>query len=521
MIQIQPSANPSKSSYLWIGLSFLAMVIIYFLPWRFQVNDDVIMMWLVSGIYTGESENYAVFMHPFLSYLLSFLYQHTPTVSWYSIYQYLLIFLSFAFASSVIHHSLLTKRSKTIYQSILLLVSLHLCIFPQFTLVAGWSAFAAFLLLMNFPKNKLVLVFSIFLFFFAALLRAEASLLIWLGFVWFMIAKFQKIKALHLSIALILLLVLIGSKSIYENQSEYKGYLEFNKARHQVIDHPVFFQNTIEEVYSNDPKWKVFSQWFIQESPPTLADLNLHYKELNSHYFSIKHSWVSLIRLLQVHLTELFKSFLALTFLILYWIHYRGNKKMLLFAIAWIFFFLIFNHFNHIRGRVIFLFYLPLLPPIFEQSLRFKNKFIFGLSLIILGFLLSIHIFNFLNEAKKRQSQLSQYESLIAQKALDTPIYLEGFPLEYFSRYFSSGEKTPFFIEGWIARSPFQTKAYRRLGFKELNDLESYYLIAVKEKAPFDFPDYMNSLGDDYALIETEETADLIMYRYSKNKEFN
>ncbi|SDD40810.1 hypothetical protein SAMN04488104_102847 [Algoriphagus faecimaris] len=516
MKQVQPNTKPSRFAYTWIAIGFLAILIFYFLPWRFQVNDDVIMMWLVSGAYTGESETYAVFMHPLLSTSLSFLYQHLPPANWYSIYQYFLIFFAFSFSSRVIQKSVISTRSKSIYQVILLLISLHLCIFPQFTLVAGWSAFAALLSIISDHKDSKTITFSLLLLLLSGILRAEASLLIWIGFAWFALTKFQKTKVLRLGIALGVILVLIASKTIWENQSEYKEYLEFNKARHKVIDHPVFYQNTIEEFYKNDPKWRAFSNWFIQESPIEIIDLKLHQKELNHQYFSTKQIMASLTRLVQVHSMELFKSFLANTFLFLYWIHFRTNKKMLFLAFAWILFLLIFNHFNHIRGRVIFLFYLPILIPVLEQSLHFKTKLKFILTLCLFGLFLSIHVANFLKEANKRKEYLSQYESIIEQKRQDIPLYLESFPLEYFSQYYPKGEKTRFFIEGWIARSPFQEKAYQRLGFTRLGEFKSYFLLADKTKGPYDFPDYINKLGADYQLKSKTETSDLILFEYSR-----
>lgn len=516
MNQEKLSAKISQSFIFWIISGLLAMFIVFLLPWRFQVNDDVIMMWLVSGSFTGEPENYAVFIHPILSYGLSAIYRFEPSIHWYGIFQYFLIFTSFATCTFLIQNNGNLGQGKVLYQVLLFLLSIHLCFFPQFTLVAGWSAFSALLLAKQYPTSKRTLVFSVALLFCSGILRAEASALIWLGFAWFMLADFQKSKILPLAIFLGFLLTLIGTKILWENQSDYQEYLEFNKARHRVIDHPVFYQNKLEMVYTTDPIWKHFSNWFIQESPPTKSDLNQHYKELNSQYFSVNHLLLSLNRLMVVHLMELFKSFLAFSFILLYWIHFRRNKKMLLLALVWIFFFLVFNHFNHIRGRVVFLFYLPLLIPILDKSLYVKNKLTFGLILSVLGLFFCIHIFNFTKDSQLRKSYLSQYESLLAKKPSLSPIYLEGFPLEYFSKYYDGTESIPFFIEGWIAKSPFQTKAYRRLGFEKLGEFDRYYLLGVKEKTPFDFPYYMNSIGKEYSLIDSLKTSDLVLFEFSR-----
>jgi hypothetical protein len=74
--------NLRSHAFMIFGL--LALASVWFLPWRFQVNDDVLMMWLVSGAYTGTPETYAVFIHPILSWIFSRLYAAFPFVNWYA-----------------------------------------------------------------------------------------------------------------------------------------------------------------------------------------------------------------------------------------------------------------------------------------------------------------------------------------------------------------------------------------------------------------------------------------------------
>ncbi|MEP1087428.1 MAG: hypothetical protein ABJH01_12185, partial [Algoriphagus sp.] len=79
----------------WAVLGLFALVLIWFLPWRFQTNDDELMMWLVSGAYTGTPESYAVFIHPILSWIFSELYTALPDVPWYPLTWFGVLYLSY------------------------------------------------------------------------------------------------------------------------------------------------------------------------------------------------------------------------------------------------------------------------------------------------------------------------------------------------------------------------------------------------------------------------------------------
>ena len=88
-----------KFMFAWLSIGAVALSIVALLPWRFQVNDDVIMMWLVSGAYTGTPEPYAVFIHPVLSWVFSKLYIGFPLFPWYESVWFLGIYFSFIYLS--------------------------------------------------------------------------------------------------------------------------------------------------------------------------------------------------------------------------------------------------------------------------------------------------------------------------------------------------------------------------------------------------------------------------------------
>ncbi|MGB0165887.1 MAG: hypothetical protein ACPF8V_03430, partial [Luteibaculum sp.] len=62
---------------LFLACYFLGII-------RFEQNDDVMMLLLASGAYTGEPEYRLVFMNPMLGHLLNALYQGKESIEWYT-----------------------------------------------------------------------------------------------------------------------------------------------------------------------------------------------------------------------------------------------------------------------------------------------------------------------------------------------------------------------------------------------------------------------------------------------------
>src|SRR5690606_3735370 len=164
----------------WSILGLICMITIWFQPWRFQTNDDVLMMWLVSGAYTGTPESYAVFIHPILSWSLSKLYSLSPDFNWYGATWFFGIFLSYRLVLGTISLTGFITEWKVLFSLLILVISLHFAYFPQFTLVAGYLGFAGLLtFLYDSPKNSKVSFFlGMVAIFLSIIIRAEAFLLV-------------------------------------------------------------------------------------------------------------------------------------------------------------------------------------------------------------------------------------------------------------------------------------------------------------------------------------------------------
>ena len=157
-------------SCLLIGLA------IFFLPIRFEENDDVVMLLLASGNYTGNFESKLVFINPIYGFIVSGLYRNIKGVEWYT---FLFIALHIISLSIIIHKVISLKLKIVLKGSLILffsIIELNLIMYLQFTTVAMILSIAAVLLL-NFDIKRNFILSSILLFM-AGLIRFEAALLI-------------------------------------------------------------------------------------------------------------------------------------------------------------------------------------------------------------------------------------------------------------------------------------------------------------------------------------------------------
>ncbi|MFC5624616.1 hypothetical protein SAMN06265367_10352 [Algoriphagus winogradskyi] len=515
-----------KSNYFllfWSLLAFGAMTIIWFLPWRFQVNDDEIMMWLVSGAYTGTPESYAVFIHPILSWTFSKLYTLAPAIPWYPLTWFLVIWLSFL--GLILNLNL--RRSRFNANIILLLfclsLFLHFALFLQFTIVAGISGISGLLLLFrgNAKKNKSLSIFSFFLIGISILIRWESFVLVFLGFGFFYFIFYSLsgiLKSLRLFLfPSLLLVILLGSKIIWEQQSEYSDFIHYNKARAAVSDHPITNQLSLEGKLKIDSKWFFFSQWMMEDESSSLSELRARKAELDAELFSFKQIGNSIVRLIRVMRTEAFKSIFSGILIAFFLFNYKDSKQALVFLLLWLLFFIVFNHFFILNGRVVILFFLPFLFPVFIEA---NQRLIGKRTSIILSFLIIIlftfHVLNFMNEAQARKVMQTEFITLTETIPEESLLVLEGYPENFLGINYTLDKQVPFLSLGWISKSPFQKKKLKNLHLEHISEAKEYFLLGVDVNKIFYFSEYMRFLGEDFRLESKIEEENFILYYYLK-----
>lgn len=77
----------SKRININFSIYFLTLFYITFFYTNkfFGTNDDMLMMLLVSGIYTGEATEYIVFQNILIGLFLKQLYTFLPDINWYTL----------------------------------------------------------------------------------------------------------------------------------------------------------------------------------------------------------------------------------------------------------------------------------------------------------------------------------------------------------------------------------------------------------------------------------------------------
>ena len=351
-------------------------------------------------------------------------------------------------------------------------------------------------------------------------IRVESFVLVGLGFFLGELIFSQKatISSYRTRFLLVMLIFIccIASKGIYEKNSSYADYLDFNQFRSAVIDHPAFYDLERNNGFEKEGEWFYFSRWMFEEEGITISDLKKKTSELNQSYWSIDHFLNSVERLWLIQRTEMFKSMLILLLIFLLFCSKPNAVKLILYASVWSIFFLFFNTYFLILGRVIFLFFLVLISLVIKYGHYKKQNFLaYGLTASILIFFF-IHTTNFLKEAEGRRKMNLELAEMQALLPVGVPLFLEGFFEYNLPSVYNWNNPIPMLTYGWISRSPFQEKAFQRFGFDKLSQLEKYYFIGIKIPEPLVFPEYIESLAGRFDQKELSNSSSFVLFEFTK-----
>lgn len=503
--------------WTWSSLGLFVCILIWFLPWRFQVNDDQIMMWLVSGAYTGTPETYAVYIHPILSWCFATLYSAFPISPWYPIIWFLVIYLSFVSCIYVITKEIKEKYFQFLLVSLILGISIHFLFFLQFTQVAGLVSFSGFLLIITHSNSRKKLVIGSILIGLGFLIRFEAAVLMGIGVVLYLPFKFKSKILIHhyfkMIPAVVLGLVLFLSKSLWERNSVYPDFLAFNKARSGVLDHPVFYRHVHENQLKVDSDWFYLSRWYFEESEIDITELIGKKSELDSEFYSLAQIKNTFRRIFVIQKAEAFKSFLAIVIIGIYFLMQETKSKW--FLALWLGLFLVLNHFFLFYGRVNVLFFVVLLIPlIINESNVFNRKYLMGINLIIVIAVI-YHTNNFLKEGAGRKVMRDEMLALISDIPETEPIFLEGYQEHMLGLEYNSKNLVQIINQGWLSRSPYQKKIFKRFKIDSLSGVKSYSLMAIQMEEPLVFPDYMETLNSDFRNLDKRSSTNFQLSRFT------
>ncbi|GHB23698.1 hypothetical protein [Mongoliitalea lutea] len=493
-------------------------VLLYFTPFRFQVNDDVLMMWLVNGAYTGEVEYYAVFIHPILSGLLASLYTISSSVEWYVLAWFAVMMLASYEWMKLVFANFKDNGHRLFWSCIFLAYHIHHVYFLQFTAVAGIAAFVGTIGIISNLKHvgqQNSLGGYYFLIIAAVLIRADSFLFVLFGWLiyWLVFEDFRKILNIinqHRSLLLVLIL-LISVHSGFRFSLKYGAFEKFNKARAGVIDHP-FFQFTDPD--KEDPsqlKWVYFKEWLFEKSDvPTIQELKAKRSELHKGFLSSDFARAFGERIFLRMKYEYYKSFFLIS--LLGAISFLGFRypKLIIFGFLWGLSYVLFNYFLLLAGRVQTLFGLIMLGVLFLFHLSKKKNAQTGFFYVVsylLATLVMIHSVNVWVSKSKWERWNRDVYACLAQVPAGELIFIHGLNAELHHVTYSSQNPIPFSMLGWISRSPMQHKHFERFGIRSLEEAEKVYLIQSKVDLPSYLPAYLNDFYGDYTVSNIFSTG--------------
>ncbi|TXE08809.1 hypothetical protein [Algoriphagus aquimarinus] len=263
-------SSPFISFWSFLGLG--AMIIIWFLPWRFQVNDDEIMMWLVSGAYTGTPESYAVFIHPILSWIFSKLYTFVPIVPWYPLTWFLVMYLAYVVFLIQITLKCSTFWTKLSWALFLFGLFIHFLFFLQFSIVAAFAIAAGLSKRFELGRTNSANWYKIYpsdlLILAGLLIRQEVPMLIFIGMLGLNVLVFRENRIYRALLIPIIFLAFSYSLTVLSTDHEFR---KLNQLRSSVFDHPVLQLNK-EDFKESHPELYHYSNGLIDfEEVPDLA----------------------------------------------------------------------------------------------------------------------------------------------------------------------------------------------------------------------------------------------------------
>lgn len=122
ILKLKTVISNSKLLLALLINGFFLLLVLLFCDMKYEVSDDFIMSTIISGVYTGRPNPHMIFVNIVLGYMLEPFYKIFPGISWYFLFQIIIIFVS----SIVVTFVVLEKADKVkgVLLSIILLLFL-------------------------------------------------------------------------------------------------------------------------------------------------------------------------------------------------------------------------------------------------------------------------------------------------------------------------------------------------------------------------------------------------------------
>ncbi len=228
------------ASPLLLGCAFL--LINYLFTVRYEENDDVLMLLIASGEYSGSPDNHLIFINFLYGSVLNWLYRLAPQVEWYTV---IFVMLNIAATSLLIDSSLKVAKSKRAKVTLIAFIAtmfIYISVSLQFTYTAAVLAIAGLSQIYASERKALgmaAFVVGSLVRFDAIILILIISLPLFIRNSWSVFAYHRDKRVVALSVAFLIAGVCkVADWSYYHFDSEWHYFHSFNQIRGQINDNP-------------------------------------------------------------------------------------------------------------------------------------------------------------------------------------------------------------------------------------------------------------------------------------------
>lgn len=272
-----------------INLCAVALVFL-FCDSKYEVSDDFVMASILSGAYGNGLNSHMIFVNVILGYMLMPLYYFFPQISWYYIFQILLIFLSAVTITFLLFEWMENAKAKILSVLLLAFFACDAYILVQFVKTAVWAVMAGslmFIWALFHKKRYTQILFGAFLCLIGAWIRfsvvyiAGVFILLILCYETVKLFMAQKAKK-HLGRKLFeilicgMLLVLMAyagqwfDSYIYNSNEAYKYFKEYNLARSKIVDHVIedysIYSEELKELGVSENDFYMITTWSFADN---------------------------------------------------------------------------------------------------------------------------------------------------------------------------------------------------------------------------------------------------------------
>ncbi len=314
---------------------FAALALI--LPLTFEENDDVMMLLIANGSYSGTPDSHLVFINVIYGAMLAGLYSLTKAIEWYTLSFAVLHILSM----SVLLHAIITIPNRATWERILWFMALYalwarILVALQFTTTAGLVSVAGCVLLLR--ENNKARWLGVLFIIGASLIRITAAGLVGVLMAPIILYTYRLEWRKYIPLVVMLIMV-IGCRLVhiyaYNSDPEWKYYNTYNELRGQLTDNPNAFklqpEDLPEGVDSTD--YKLLLRFIPDPEQMDLATL----QRLNAVVAKVSFK----DKLLNIHHLDQYAVELAILFaLLVLMILTTGNVSKYVFLILYTFFIL-------------------------------------------------------------------------------------------------------------------------------------------------------------------------------------